>query len=136
MLDSHHHPLGEAAREWLREMQACVRAVDYERAFAIFAEDVAAFGTYAAIVSGRDNLQREQWGNVWPNIRDFAFRLDDVRCIGDEQALTLIAAWDSQGVRPGGSSFSRPGRATIVLQRRGGRMLAVHTHFSLVPAGS
>jgi ketosteroid isomerase-like protein len=46
------------ARAFLTEMQACVRGVDFVRAHALFAEDVVAFGTYAAVVSGRDRLER------------------------------------------------------------------------------
>lgn len=134
MLDARTHPLAGAARDWLNEFQACVRAVDYQRALAIFAEDVAAFGTYTAILNGRDNLQRDQWSNVWPHVRDFTFRLGDMRCLGDETALTVIVPWDSLGLRADGSTFDRPGRATIVLRRHDGRWVAAHTHFSVVPS--
>ena len=44
------------AREWLLEMQASVRSVDYARTRPLFAEDVVAFGTFAAVVSGRERL--------------------------------------------------------------------------------
>jgi hypothetical protein len=64
------------ARQFLEEMQACVRSVDFERARLLFAEDAVAFGTYAAVVHGRERLEREQWRQVWPRIREFAFRLD------------------------------------------------------------
>jgi hypothetical protein len=36
-------------------------------------------------------------------------------------------------VRPDGSTFRRPGRATIAFAQRDGRWLAVHTHFTLIP---
>ncbi len=68
----------DIARAFLVEMQACARAVDYERAHALFGEDVVAFGTYAAVVSGREQLAQEQWRNIWPTIRDFTFRLDEL----------------------------------------------------------
>jgi len=44
------------------------------------------------------------------------------------------APWDSLGVRPDGTTFSRPGRLTIAFEKRDGRGLARHTHFSLSPA--
>ncbi len=126
------HPLTEAARQWLAALQRCVRAVDYEAACALFDPDVLAFGTYASIVSGRPALRREQWERVWPAIRGFTLRLDEVRCVGNDALLCVIAPWDSLGVNRDGTTFPRPGRATLLLVRRE-RWVAVHSHFSLVP---
>ena len=120
-------------RAWLTSLQDCVRAVDFERARPLFADDVVSFGTFARIVHGRDSLERDQWRHVWPTIRDFSFRLDEVHCVGGDQTLVVVAPWDSHGVRPDGSTFARPGRATIVLTRRDRRWVALHSHFSLVP---
>jgi ketosteroid isomerase-like protein len=126
--------LAEIAREWLREMQLCVRSVDYKRAQPLFAHDVVAFGTFAEIVSGRDRLEREQWRNVWPTIRDFTFRLDQLRCIETDQALCVIVPWDSVGRGDDGQSFNRPGRATLLLVPHADRWVAKHSHFSLAPS--
>jgi hypothetical protein len=68
-----HDRLTDDARAWLTEMQACVRAVDYERARALFAEEVVAFGTFAAVVTSRDRLEREQRRQIWSTIEDFTF---------------------------------------------------------------
>jgi ketosteroid isomerase-like protein len=126
--------LDEIARQFLLEMQSCVRGVDFERARPLFAEDAVAFGTYAAIVNGRDRIEREQWRNVWPVIRDFTFRLDELQCLGDEHALCVVVPWDSLGTAADGSTFSRPGRATLLLEPRAGSWVARHSHFSLAPA--
>jgi ketosteroid isomerase-like protein len=125
--------LDELARDFLVEMQECVRSADYERARALFAEDVVAFGTFAAVVSGRDRLEHEQWRNVWPTIRDFKFRLDDLHCLGVEKALCVVVPWDSVGRGEDGQFFNRPGRATLLLKPRGDRWVATHSHFSLAP---
>lgn len=125
--------LVDIARAFLLEMQACVRAVDFERLHPLFAEDVVAFGTFATVVSGRDRLEREQWRNVWPNIRDFTFRLEDLHCLGAAQSLCVVVPWDSLGERANGEQFSRPGRATLLLVPRDGRWVALHSHFSLAP---
>ncbi len=122
------------ARRWLSEFQAHVRAVDFEAARPYFADDVVSFGTHAEIVVGRVALERDQWRHVWPHIRDFRFRLADVRCFGDDDGLVVVVPWDSRGVRPDGSAFARPGRATLVLALRDGRWIAAHTHFSLTPS--
>lgn len=128
--------LSEIARSFLLEMQDCVRAVDYERARSLFAEDVIAFGTFAAVVEGREILERDQWRNVWPTIGDFTFRLDDLHCLGTSEALCVVVPWDSTGRRADGEPFSRPGRATLLLVRRQHRWVAAHSHFSLAPARS
>jgi ketosteroid isomerase-like protein len=127
------HPLASVARRWLTELQECVRTVDYARARPLFDVDVVSFGTHASVVSGREALERDQWQHVWPNIREFTFRLDELHCIGDEQHLVAIAPWHSLGIAPDGAPFPRPGRATVALARKDGRWVAVHTHFSLVP---
>jgi ketosteroid isomerase-like protein len=124
----------ERAREWLLEMQASVQTVDYTRARPLFAEDVVAFGTFAAVVSGRERLEQEQWRNIWPKIRDFTFRLDQLHCLGSADALCVIVPWDSIGQREdNGQPFNRPGRATLLLTLRGDRLVATHSHFSLAP---
>jgi hypothetical protein len=79
-------------------------------------------------------LEHEQWRNVWPNIRDFTFRLDELHSLGAEAWICVIVPWDSIGQRAKGESFSRPGRATLLLSRRGDRWVATHSHFSLAPS--
>lgn len=127
------HPLAGAARRWLKALEGCVRAVDYGAARPLFAPDVLAFGTHARVVAGRDVLEREQWQIVWPAIREFAFRLEEACCVGNEFMLGVVVPWDSRGVTSDGTTFSRPGRATLVLVMREGRWVAIHSHFSLAP---
>jgi ketosteroid isomerase-like protein len=126
--------LVEIARAFLLEMQECVRSLDYERARPLFADDVVAFGTFATVVTGRERLEGEQWRNVWPTIRDFTFRLEELRCLGTSDALCVVVPWESVGRRADGEAFNRPGRATLLLTPRDGRWVAAHSHFSLAPA--
>ena len=121
-------------RDWLAEMQSCVRAVDYDRAERIFAPEVVAFGTFEGVIVGREALRAAQWSNVWPTIRDFTFRQAELHHGSDGELAWGICPWDSTGRRPDGSMFARPGRMTVILQRRESRWLAIHTHFSLFPA--
>jgi len=121
------------ARDFLLAMQACVRDVDFARARPLFDPDVVAFGTVARVVRGRDHLEANQWRHVWPTIRAFTFDLESLHCLGDEHGLCVVVAWDSLGVRADGSTFARPGRATLLLEPRDGRWVATHSHFSLVP---
>jgi ketosteroid isomerase-like protein len=122
------------ARAFLEELQSCIRAVDFERARPLFSEEIVAFGTYAAVVSGRDRLEREQWRNVWPHNRDFTFRLDELHCLGDGNTICIVVPWDSLGMHSDGTTFQRPGRGTLLLAERAGRWVALHSHFSLAPA--
>lgn len=123
----------QGLREWFQEMQSCVRAVDYARAQKIFAPEVVGFGTYASVVRGVENLRAEQWSNIWPTIRDFAFRLDELHWGVNGGLAWAACPWDSIGYRAGGTPFPRPGRVTVILEQRDGKWLAVHTHFSLYP---
>jgi ketosteroid isomerase-like protein len=122
-----------AALRWIRDFEACVRGLDYAAARRLFAEDVLAFGTHAAVVGCRDALERQQWMVVWPRIRNFAFRTADLRCVGNETGLCVIVPWDSLGLAADGPPIPRPGRATLVLVPRDGIWVGVHSHFSLAP---
>jgi ketosteroid isomerase-like protein len=120
-------------REWLERFAEAVRAVDYERGKTMFAEDVVGFGTYASMLVGLDNLVEGQWTNIWGVTRGFTFRLDEMHCgVSGDQAW-VAAPWDSEGQSTDGNWYDRPGRATIILERRDGVWLAVHTHLSLYP---
>ena len=87
----------------------------------MFAADAVAFGTWARAVAGLDNIVREQWENVWPRIRDFRFDADArVGCSGD--SAWIATGWLTEATGPDGRAFTRPGRGTFVLERRGGRV--------------
>jgi ketosteroid isomerase-like protein len=125
----------EAVRRWFARLAECVRAVDYAAAFPLFAEDLIAFGTYNDFVTGRAEVMRAQWMNVWPTIREFRWRLDEVAAIvsPDRLSATGLAVFESDGFHRDGGRFDRPGRATVALARAetGADWVAVHTHMSL-----
>jgi ketosteroid isomerase-like protein len=122
------------ARQWLAEMQACVRAQDYARCRAIFAADVVGFGTRAAVAVGLESLERDQWRHVWGRTRNFTFNVSELRCgLSGDHGLWLCCPWSSEAPNPDGIWRARPGRMTAVLERRDGQWLAVHTHHSLIP---
>lgn len=123
-----------AIRRWLEEFSAAVRAVDYERGMTMFAPEVVGFGTYASMLVGLDRLVAGQWRNIWGVTRGFAFRLDELHGGVAGNLAWVAAPWDSQGQRPSGEWYDRPGRATLVLERRDGRWLAIHSHLSLYPS--
>ena len=124
-----------AIQEWFNKLEQAVNSTDYDFAKEnLFAEDVVSFGTKASeVMRGVQNLATQQWCNVWPNIKDFAFDNNLHLLVSGNQACAIIT-WQSQGVLSDGSGFHRPGRATVLFEQRGGQWLAVHTHFSLIPA--
>jgi catechol 2,3-dioxygenase-like lactoylglutathione lyase family enzyme/ketosteroid isomerase-like protein len=120
-------------RDWLRQWQERVRALDFDGGRRLCTPEVTGFGTYTAIMQGVDRLEAEQWRHVWPTIRDFT--IDVERAVGAVagDSAWVAAPWGSRGVRADGSTFSRPGRCTVAFEKRQGRWLACHTHFSLTP---
>ena len=122
-------------RAWFERLADCVRAVDYEAAYPLFADDLIAFGTFNDFVRERPDVVREQWRNVWPTIRNFRWRLDGVQAIvaGDRLSAVGLAIFDSDGFDPEGKTFDRRGRATVAFKRQkiGDAWVAVHTHMSL-----
>jgi ketosteroid isomerase-like protein len=122
-----------AVSEWFARLGRYCASVDYDSTRAIFAPDVVSFGTRADIVSSLDHLQKNQWEGIWPNIQDFKIDLDSIHAGGDDHVAWGVATWTSTGFHEDGDSFFRPGRATVILERRNGEWLSVHTHFSLNP---
>jgi ketosteroid isomerase-like protein len=123
----------QAVRAFFERLSRNCAAVDYDATERLFADDVASFGTKACIVVGLAPLRREQWEGIWPNISDFRIALDQIHARGDASFAWGMAPWTSTGYDPNGKPFERLGRATVVMEQRDGRWLAVHTHFSLVP---
>lgn len=122
-----------AVREWFARFAAACAGVDYATGRALVAPDVLSFGTRAEVVCGLDLLEANQWRGVWPNISDFTIDLSTVHAAGEGSTAWGVATWTSTGYDEAGKRFQRPGRATVALERRDGRWLAVHTHFSLSP---
>jgi ketosteroid isomerase-like protein len=123
----------EPLRDWFRRWGVCVAGVDYNAARPLFATDVIGFGTHAMFVSGLEALQAEQWEQVWPNIDGFEFLVDEL--VGEVSGDSAWAAvpWISQGYHQDGTSYERPGRATVTYRLQSGQWLGTHTHFSLRP---
>jgi len=122
-----------AVKEWFERLGKNCATVDYDSNRVIFSNNVVSFGTKADIVTGLDNLQSNQWSRIWPNIKDFSINLTGIHAGGNDHMAWGVATWTSKGFTQDGASFFRPGRATTVLERKDGKWLSVHTHFSLNP---
>ena len=123
----------EAIRQWYALLSGYCAAVDYGSAEAIFAPDVFSFGTKARVVQGLEHVRANQWEGIWPNIADFEIDLAQIASGGDTGTAWGVTTWTSTGFDRDGKPYDRPGRATIILERRDRGWLAVHTHFSLAP---
>jgi ketosteroid isomerase-like protein len=120
--------------QWLREFEAACRGCDFDAGRRCFAADAVAFGTFARAVSGLDNIEREQWRQVWPRTRNFTV---EPPIIGEGGDIAWVAAsWSSDATAPDGGDFKREGRATFVLARREGVWQCVHSHVSMLPSQS
>lgn len=127
----------ESVRAWMHDFADCVRKLDFERAEPMFSAHAFCFGSRADVMPDRAALIARQWRPTWPSTSGFDFDHAGSRCeISDDGLMaSLVATWVSTGYNPDGSTFDRPGRATIVLRRRarGLPWQAVHSHYSLFP---
>lgn len=125
----------EAIRGWFRELAEHVNALDFAGAYHLTRDDFLAFGTVANFVVGRDEAEKNQWRKVWTTVDNFRFRLDDVRAFVSPDRLFAVglAVFDSTGYHADGTSYDRPGRATISFDRKkiGDPWVANHSHMSL-----
>ena len=123
----------DAVSEFFQRLSRDCANVDFDATEPMFALDVYSFGTRASVVQGRERLRRNQWEGIWPNIADFRIDLAQIHGGGNEAMAWGMAPWDSTGFDEAGNAFQRPGRATVVLERRGDHWEVTHTHFSLAP---
>lgn len=121
-------------KRWFETLAAHVREVDFVGARPIFAPDMIAFGTFTDFMTGRDVAEQQQWRNVWHHIDEFRFRPDIRATFSPDRLMAVgMAIFDSTGYRQDGTSYDRPGRATVAFIRDdvGKQWLAQHTHLSL-----
>jgi ketosteroid isomerase-like protein len=123
----------DAIAEFFQRLSIDCANVDFDSTEPMFAEDVYSFGTKATIVQGRSPLRRDQWQGIWPNIEDFRIDLEQIHGGGNDTLAWGMAPWHSTGFDEQGNAFARPGRASVVLERRGDHWEVIHTHFSLAP---
>jgi len=119
--------------EWLQTFASFVRDVNYESARPLFHPEVIAFGTHRNVISSLEQWVVSQWDSVWPQTSDFEFDLEQTKIlIGDDSSMaTVIAPWTSTGYHQDGSTFARPGRATMIFYKQADRWVCVHSHMSL-----
>ena len=119
--------------DWLDRFAAYVREVDYASARPLFHADVLAFGTHRDVIPGLEAWIATQWDNVWPKTSDFRFDpgAAHVLIADDSSMACVVAPWTSTGYHPDGTTFDRPGRATMVFHKQGGAWVCTHSHMSL-----
>jgi ketosteroid isomerase-like protein len=126
-----------AIRNWFSSWGDMVANVDFVSARALFHEDVIGFGTYMDVVRGLDRLESQQWRSIWPTIEGFTFLVDQlvVDVSEDGKQAYGIVPWTSTGFHEDGTSYVRPGRATVLFKRNAvtDPWRAIHTHISLAP---
>ena len=120
---------------WYSEWENYVQNKNYSSAMNLFDNDVISFGTWMDVVQGLDQLQLNQWKNIWPTISKFRFLTDTlfIQLSPDKLFANSIIIWDYIGYKNDGNSFERTGRATVTLKRENSHSnwKGIHTHFSL-----
>lgn len=138
MLDQMATPEQHAEiKAWFDEWSGYVAAVDFVSARRLFHPEVVGFGTYMEYVRGLEALEQQQWRSIWGTISDFHFATEHLICGVSSDGLQAwgITPWTSTGYHEDGTSYDRPGRATVLFVRESidAAWLGIHTHISLSP---
>ena len=108
-----------AVRTWFDRLSAHCRAIDYEGARPIFAEDMIAFGTFTDFMKTRELAEQKQWRNVWGTIRNFRYDLDKVEAIvsPDRLMATGMAVRTSTPDEMGALMASESAKVSSLVER-------------------
>ena len=124
-----------AIRVWFETMHKHVSDVNFTAATPSFHEDAVGFGTFEDVIDTRDDIIAQQWRSVWGKIKDFAFKLDQLKLdVSSDRCFAYgVVPWGSAGFHEDQTPYDRPGRATIIFRRAdpSESWRAVHSHFSL-----
>jgi len=122
-------------KSWFEKWEGFVVSCDFKSARELFKNEVVSFGTWMNVVQGLNELETEQWKNIWPTITDFKFLTNTlfIQISPDRLFVNTILLWNSLGYDKKRNSFVRTGRATVTLKRDNlnAHWKAIHTHFSL-----
>lgn len=111
---------------WLLAFQSAVASRDLDAGRHLFADDVQAYGTRTAAMSGLDGLVALQWQPIWTATSAFRFTQVDYQARHGSTCV-VAAQWESYSA----SGQRREGRCTLVLSGR--PLRCVHSHFSMLP---
>lgn len=122
-------------KAWMDAFGAEIEALDFDTARKRFDARVVTFSTFMDVVSGIDQFDREQWRKVWPSASNFRWHTETMKSvISPDRLLALVVlTWGSTGYHEDGTTFDRPGRATLGLirDRVGDPWRGIHAHVSL-----
>jgi ketosteroid isomerase-like protein len=125
----------EPIHQWLNSFSECVRNRNFNKGEFLFDDDVISYGTWTIEMLGLKNLVKNQWRNVWPQTKEFRFIKSSINLLFDNSSsptqCTVACQWLSYGETK--EQLERTGRCTIVLQKKHGHWLAIHSHFSSDP---
>ena len=106
----------EVAKQWFVKFGECCKSRDFESAKNLVSSDVCSFGTKVDLVTNLNDLETQQWQNIWPYIENFEFLVDKLIADGNNELIWGVTPWNSIGYDADGNSFDRPGRATVILK--------------------
>ncbi|MCX7356442.1 MAG: ketosteroid isomerase [Alphaproteobacteria bacterium] len=122
-------------KAWMDAFGAEVDALKFTEARKRFDPRVVTFSTFMDGVSGIDQFENEQWRKVWPSASGFRWHTEKMRsAVSPDRLMAFVATtWGSTGYHEDGSTFDRPGRATLVLVRDkvDAPWRGLHAHVSL-----
>lgn len=117
--------------QWLEAFVDAVRSNDTTAGRGLFSRGVLGFGTRTVHVSGLDDLEANQWLQVWPLVADW--EVMDVAVVHHGLAIAVLAYRWRRTNRDGSIHH---GRATMVLAEDTGATAGwrcTHSHFSVNP---
>lgn len=122
-----------AIRGVLDLIQRSVRARDFEAVRPIIPDDALSFGSFDDAMVGYQQHRERQFEHVWPNTEDFTIHPESIRVHARGDLGWAACNFESYARGADGERVKRVGRMTLVLERRDGRWVQVHSHTSLLP---
>lgn len=121
----------EEVERWLDSFAKAVRERDFETGLTLYDPNATAFGTRVRWAQDAKVYLEGQWQPIWNASSGYVFT-EILRIDGDGDLIAVSTLWTNNTEINGEVKF-RSGRASFVLKRVAGRLVAIQSHYSEDP---
>lgn len=121
----------EEVIRWLDKFAKAVRERDFATGLTLYDPQATAFGTRVNWAQDAQTYLAGQWQPIWNSSTGYEFT-EILRIDSSGELIAISTLWTNH-TEIAGKVVERSGRASFVLRRQGGSLVAIQSHYSENP---